>query len=327
MSSIEQLRVHTVVSSSPLANLIIAGVNKAGTTSLYSYLSRHPEICPSNIKETHYFMPVVLEEPLPSLEQYAAYFKHWGGERYRMEASPRYIFGGARLAEAIHENLGDPKIIFMLRHPIDRLFSYFRHMKNDRQVPADMSCDEYVQRALNDLPATLNRANGKPVQVYRESVFVRGLAQGFYADYLKEWYSAFPDCVRVCFFEHLKKEPRVLVQSLCEWLSLDPAVYQNMEFSQENRTMTHRNAFFFSIADLINTKYESFWRRHRSVKEWARSIYCLVNERSSEDSYLSEQGRAELESVYAPHNKTLARMLSERGYRDLPPWLRQYARA
>ena len=40
---------------------------------------------------------------------------------------------------------------------------------------------------------------------------------------------------------------------------------------------------------------------------------------------LSEGQRADLESVYAPYNKRLLRMLCERGYRNPPDWLSRYA--
>ena len=36
---------------------IIAGVNKAGTTSLFVSLSTHPDVAPSSIKETRFFLP------------------------------------------------------------------------------------------------------------------------------------------------------------------------------------------------------------------------------------------------------------------------------
>ena len=41
-----------------LPNLVIAGVPKAGTTSLFNYLAQHPDICPSDVKETRYFEPL-----------------------------------------------------------------------------------------------------------------------------------------------------------------------------------------------------------------------------------------------------------------------------
>ncbi|RMF23048.1 MAG: sulfotransferase, partial [Cyanobacteria bacterium J083] len=36
-------------------NFVIAGVQKAGTTSVYNYLSQHPEVYMSPVKETNFF--------------------------------------------------------------------------------------------------------------------------------------------------------------------------------------------------------------------------------------------------------------------------------
>jgi len=43
--------------------LIIGGTSKAGTTSLYTYLADHPQICPSALKETRFFLDS--DYPLP----------------------------------------------------------------------------------------------------------------------------------------------------------------------------------------------------------------------------------------------------------------------
>lgn len=37
-----------------LANFIIAGTEKAGTTSVFTYLSTHPSVCGSAVKETDF---------------------------------------------------------------------------------------------------------------------------------------------------------------------------------------------------------------------------------------------------------------------------------
>ena len=44
-----------LVSSYPFPNLIIPGVQKAGTTALASFLSQHPDICIVEGKEAHVF--------------------------------------------------------------------------------------------------------------------------------------------------------------------------------------------------------------------------------------------------------------------------------
>jgi hypothetical protein len=44
--------------SGTLPNLLLAGVPKAGTTSLFRYLEQHPDICSSSDKEIGYFNPL-----------------------------------------------------------------------------------------------------------------------------------------------------------------------------------------------------------------------------------------------------------------------------
>lgn len=310
----------------PLANLIIAGVNRSATTSLFTYLSEHPQICPSTIKETNYFLRALNGDGLAPIEIYAGYFKQSDNKRYFMEASPRYIFGGARVAAAIYECLGPVRIIFVLRDPITRMVSYFNQRKHTRELPPTMEVDDYAARALGELPPVLAANNGDPVEVYRESIFVRGLAQGFYADYLKGWYEIFPDTIHVTFFEHIRQDSRVAVEEVCGWLGLDTSVYEDVEFTQENRSIAHKNDTLFKIANLVNERFEPFWRKHKAVKRWIRDRYFHLNGANPADRPLSPAIRAELELAYAPHNQKLLSMLGGKGYRDLPAWLVRSAR-
>ena len=103
------------------ANLILAGVGKAGTTSLYWYLSQHPDICASPVKETRYFLPLSEveqgNEQLAPIDTYEAYFRGCGGERYRMEATPHYFHGGARLAQGVSSVCPDARVVLTLEGP------------------------------------------------------------------------------------------------------------------------------------------------------------------------------------------------------------------
>ena len=304
-----------------LPNLIIGGVNRSGTTSLFSYLSEHPQISPSTIKETDYFAPVLKGNTLPPIETYAAYFDASKNSSYYMEASPRYIFGGARLAKTIYEYLGPVRIVFIFRDPIDRMGSYFQSMKRIKELPLTMTFDQYARRGLAELPATLAAHPKRPVDVYQGSVFTRGIIQGFYADYLAEWYEVFPQTVHVGFFEHLTQNPRAAVQELCSWLGVDTSVYDGFEFTQENRSIRHKNQTFFKIASSINGKFESFWRKHKNLKRWTRDIYCRINEKQFGNITLSEKLRAELERVYTSPNQKLLALLYQKGYQNFPSWI------
>src|SRR6185503_15252511 len=113
-----------MMSTLKLPNLIIGGVHKAGTTSVFTYLSQHPDVCASSVKEIGFFMPLKYGEQLPSLQEYAQYFSNCvSSKRYLLEASPSYIYGKEVIAERIKKELGvSIKLIFILRNPADRLF-------------------------------------------------------------------------------------------------------------------------------------------------------------------------------------------------------------
>ena len=74
---------------------IIAGVNKAGTSSLFVSLSQHPSIAPSAIKETRYFLPAALRPSRSSRRRCGSeYFAGAPSDAVRLEATPSYVYGG-----------------------------------------------------------------------------------------------------------------------------------------------------------------------------------------------------------------------------------------
>ena len=54
--------------------IIIAGVHKAATTSLYEYFIRHPEVCAGKKKEIHYYTPLRYGNKLDDLKKYEKKF-------------------------------------------------------------------------------------------------------------------------------------------------------------------------------------------------------------------------------------------------------------
>lgn len=305
-----------------LPNLIIAGVNKAGTTSLHTYLSWHPAICGSSIKETNYFVPILYNQNLPPIDKYKEYFRDCNNQsKYLMESTPRYIYGGGKIAKVIYEQLGLIKIIFLLRDPIQRLFSYYRHMKDNGEVPQTMLFDNYVERALNDLNNLTKGKSLKGINVYEENVYVRGLAQGFYCDYLPAWYDIFEDSVKVYFFEDLKYNPVKFMNQICNWLDIDAAMYRSVNYSIENKRICYRNKMLHKIATFVNGTFEGFLRTYYPLKNILRNIYYMVNESNHKGEVMSGTTLNRLQLLYKPYNAKLINILNHRGYTDFPEWL------
>src|SRR4029077_8787116 len=80
------------------SDAVIAGVNKAGTTSLFVSLSTHPDVAPSAIKETRYFLPPRYGQPLEPFSSYQEYFRDAGVRPVRLEATPSYFYGASAVA-------------------------------------------------------------------------------------------------------------------------------------------------------------------------------------------------------------------------------------
>lgn len=113
-------------------DFIIIGAQKSGTGSLFHYLSQHPQILPSRVKEVHFF-DSGLEPDIDAYERgtlwYRAHFPLRGALRSGMitgEASPLYLFHPAAPSR-IHANLPDVKLVMILRNPADRAVSHYFH--------------------------------------------------------------------------------------------------------------------------------------------------------------------------------------------------------
>ena len=126
-------------------NFLICGFAKSGTTSLYHYLSEHPEIYLPKRKELHYFTRKILSNkesgPGDKLMQKfhvrnkEKYYKFFEGAQHKAigEVSPTYALYDEAVEE-IEEQLGkDIKIILILRDPIKRAFSNYQHLKRENR--------------------------------------------------------------------------------------------------------------------------------------------------------------------------------------------------
>lgn len=127
---------------SRLPDFIIIGAAKAGTTSLYRYLTRHPNIFMSEPKEPTYF---ARDERFKRGEAwYLSLFQDARSDQLCGEASTNYtnwplypdtVTRMAKLAPAV-------KLIYLMRHPVDRAYShYIQLIQNIRTDNPDYKFD------------------------------------------------------------------------------------------------------------------------------------------------------------------------------------------
>lgn len=104
-------------------NLILAGFAKCGTSSLHEYLNLHPRICMSSSKEPQYFSKV--NRRSLGMSWHDSLFEE--DAQYYGESSTMYSVWEPALVR-IKQEVHAPKLILILRDPIDRLLSHYRWM-------------------------------------------------------------------------------------------------------------------------------------------------------------------------------------------------------
>jgi hypothetical protein len=292
-----------------LPNLIIGGVHKAATTSLFSYLMKHPDICGSSKKEIHHFTPLRYNLPLKSIDRYAKYFSHCReNSEYFLEASPSYLYGKNIIADEIFNKLNSPKILFILRDPVDRFISYYKHCEGKFLIPRNTTFEEFFSQNLKNYQT-----------IDKDDPFYRGLREGNYIDYLEHWINNYPENIKVVFFENLINNPKQTVISICKWLELEYKVYDDFDFLLANKTKRYGKKYLHFLARYFNMKFEYLLRKNLKFKQLLKRAYLKLN--GIPEVEIDDITRNRLVMYYKKKNEELAKYLFTKGYTVLPEWL------
>jgi hypothetical protein len=295
-----------------LPNLIIAGVNKAGTTSLFSYLSRHPDIGASKVKETCYFLPYRYGEPMKSIDEYAQYFDHLTDKRYVMESTPGYFYGGMRMARKIDETLPGVRIIIILRDPVDRLLSHYSFMKAMLDIDKDISFEDYLYECMS--------IDDSEIETRKNNRWY-GVQGGRYEKHIEPWLDVFDGRVKLLFFDDLRDNRSLLLKDICSWLELHDDIFELLKLDVENKTLQYKSKEMQRLALWINNKGERIFRKYPDVKTFLRNGYRKINS-SKKKEVISSELKEQAKTYYSDTYEYLAFKLKSRGFDRLPVWLR-----
>ena len=104
-------------------NFFIIGAPKCGTTSMARWLSEHPNIYMSPVKEPNFFNTDDQWTVTRTLRQYEALFRNAGPEHVAVgEASVWYLFSRVAVPNIL-TYCKEPKFIVMVRNPIEMAYS------------------------------------------------------------------------------------------------------------------------------------------------------------------------------------------------------------
>ena len=189
-------------------NFFIVGAHKAGTTLLYSYLQKIPEIYMSPMKEPRFFNSTKYKEKLPySITKESEYLKLFRGvkqEKAIGESSPFYLFDPDS-ANLIHDSIPEAKAIIILRDPIERLFSaYLMHKSKGR---LDQPFHELVVKNIQN-----------PDSIILDNF---SLKNSLYSPSVSRFIKIFGENkVKVLIFEEFTEDPETTVNEVLEFLGV-----------------------------------------------------------------------------------------------------------
>jgi hypothetical protein len=158
IKNITKSLIYPIVQSMP--DFLIIGAQKAGTTSLYNYLVQHPQILGNTTwKEVRYFdLPENYEKGMGwYLGNFPSKFKK--RNKLTFDASPSYIYF-PHIPQLIKQDLGNIKMIAILREPASRAYSAWRmyHSFADnphahlRNIADHRSFPEAIEQELEKSP-------------------------------------------------------------------------------------------------------------------------------------------------------------------------------
>jgi hypothetical protein len=103
-------------------DFLVIGVQKAGTTALYHYFDKHPDIFVPETKELHYFDNDAIFKDKVDYKKLHGNFKNAKGKQIKGEVTPIYFYWN-NCIDRIKEYNPSIKLIVILRNPISRAYS------------------------------------------------------------------------------------------------------------------------------------------------------------------------------------------------------------
>jgi hypothetical protein len=176
----------------PLPDFLILGAAKSGTTSLFEYLSAHPQVCPPSKKEVCFFAFHFdrglgwYRSHFPTREHRARVARRTGRMTWTGEACAFYLYHPLAPGRAA-ETVPDAKLIVLLRDPVERAIAHYRFRA--RLGHETRSIVDAVAHDLDTWEHSSAVADHDTIGGHHH--FRTYVTRGHYAEQLERWRKAF----------------------------------------------------------------------------------------------------------------------------------------
>jgi len=207
-----------------LPDFLIIGAQKAGTTSLYNYLEKHPYIWSAYSKEVNFFDLNYTK----GINWYKSFFPSkllkfliniFTDRKLITGEGSTYYLLHPHVAKRVYNHLPNVKIIVLLRNPIYRTFSGYHHSVNTglEYLPFNEAIKREEERISQEFEKIKKNGN------YKSKLFP-GLAyktRSIYVNQLRSWFEYFPrNQILIIKSEDFFRDPQATLNRVYQFLDI-----------------------------------------------------------------------------------------------------------
>jgi Sulfotransferase domain len=212
----------------PYPDFLIIGTKRGGTTSLWNYLARHPQVLPMfpsprGLKSNAYFF----ENYDRGGRWYRSHFHSTAHRRLKQrrlgrtvtgEASPYYMYG-SHVPELIARNMPDVRLIMLLRDPVERAYGHY-HERVEQGVER-LSFEDALAAEPRRLAGEWQRMADDPHYYSRAHDFFSYRDRGIYLPQVARVLACFPrEQVLILRSEDLYLDAQAVFDETCRFLGI-----------------------------------------------------------------------------------------------------------
>lgn len=206
-----------------VTNFFIYSPPKTGSTALFYNLSQHPEMSRCSKKEPHFFSGGFHED---KIVEYNSLFKF--DNKLKFEASTTYFWHKEAIVR-IKKYCDNPKLIIVLRNPVDRFISEYKHFRAINIILNNESLKNDFENSINWKATWLEGIKTfKGISKNNHKSIQHILLQGEYIIHLKNIFDHIDrHNVLIINYNDYKNNFADTINKICSFLDIDSSHVKN----------------------------------------------------------------------------------------------------